>query len=413
MNSTPNQPDGGQTPTPPANTDAVVVPPTQPGAAGPPSSLLSVPYLTETLEEAELLLGYAAEVGIAVDATVRDGVFKARIAGAAGGLTQQHAADLLTSLTTLAAKVKPVTVESLRTYATPRDAREAIHFYGKVAIWVGCMIVLFSLVTFVSTSVADRIKADVTTANALAAKLRAELGPWPDSSPAPVGVKDGAGQPAPLSENEKWFGTPEPPHGLTAVEIITDLQQFTATTREIDGYARRLKHFLLDFGPLPYSANRTNDHRARRMFELTPGLDVRLAGELRDRVEEYQTVRGFANNLKERVTVYYGAIATCILPVLYALLGAGAYLLRLHEDQVANRTFVAGNRHIARFLIAGIGGLVVGLFNVSQAVTISPFALAFLVGYAVDVFYTFLEGLLQMFKRAPGSGGAPAPPPTR
>jgi hypothetical protein len=88
-------------------------------------------------------------------------------------------------------------------------------------------------------------------------------------------------------------------------------------------------------------------------------------------------------------------------------------LLRLYEDQIKNRTFTAGDRHIARFLIAGIGGLVVGLFNVSQGITISPFAAAFLVGYAVDVFFTFLEGLLQMFKRNPGNTGAQATPPNR
>src|SRR5208337_780828 len=102
-----------------------------------------------------------------------------------------------------------------------------------------------------------------------------------------------------------------------------------------------------------YAETRTNEAPRAKMFELTPGLDVRLAKELRDRVEEYQLVRGFGNNVQERVTVYYGAIATCILPVLYALLGAGAYLLRLYEDQVKNRTFIAGDRHIARFLIAG------------------------------------------------------------
>jgi hypothetical protein len=80
------------------------------------------------------------------------------------------------------------------------------------------------------------------------------------------------------------------------------------------------------------------------------------------------------------VTVYYGAIATCILPVLYALLGAEAYLLRLYEEQIKNRTFIASDRHLARYLIAGISGLVVGLFNVTQGVTISPFAIAFLAG---------------------------------
>jgi len=115
-------------------------------------------------------------------------------------------------------------------------------------------------------------------------------------------------------------------------------------------------------------------------------------------------VRGFGNQIVEKTTVYYGAIAISILPVLYALLGAVAYLIRSYEQQSKNRTLVAGGKPIARLLIAGIGGLVVGQFNnVTQGINITPFAVAFLVGYAVDVFFTFLESLLQMFiKREPG-----------
>ena len=81
-------------------------------------------------------------------------------------------------------------------------------------------------------------------------------------------------------------------------------------------------------------------------------------------------------------------------------------MLRLSEDQKKNHTLIACNRYGARYLIAGIGGLVVGQFNVAPGVAVSPLAVAFLVGYAVDVFFAFLEGLLQMFKRGPGPTGA-------
>jgi hypothetical protein len=127
----------------------------------------------------------------------------------------------------------------------------------------------------------------------------------------------------------------------------------------------------------------------------------------------YQTIRRFANAVQARTTVYYGAIATCVLPVLYALLGAAAYLLRLYDTQVRSRTFVAADKHVARFLTAGIGGMVVGQFNVTPGVAISPFALAFLVGYAVDVFFTFLDGLLQSFRREPAAKATPKLAPAR
>jgi hypothetical protein len=84
------------------------------------------------------------------------------------------------------------------------------------------------------------------------------------------------------------------------------------------------------------------------------------------------------------------------------LLGACAYLLRSFEEQFKLRTFDPTEVHTARFLIAAIGGAVVGLFNnftITQTATIPPLAIAFLVGYAADVFFSFLESLLQSFSR--------------
>jgi putative flippase GtrA len=88
--------------------------------------------------------------------------------------------------------------------------------------------------------------------------------------------------------------------------------------------------------------------------------------------------------------------------VFYALLGACAYLLRSLEEQIKLRTFSKSNAHTARFLIAGIAGGVVGMFNnfnISQNASVPPLAIAFLVGYAADVFFSFVEGLLQTFTR--------------
>ena len=74
------------------------------------------------------------------------------------------------------------------------------------------------------------------------------------------------------------------------------------------------------------------------------------------------------------------------------------------------RTFTPSAANSARFLIAGIGGGVVGLFNnftITQGASIPPLAVAFLVGYAVDVFFSFLEGLLQAFTKTKGGVTSP------
>jgi hypothetical protein len=95
--------------------------------------------------------------------------------------------------------------------------------------------------------------------------------------------------------------------------------------------------------------------------------------------------------------------------MLYALLGSCAYLIRSFEEQMKARTFTGVEKTTARFLIAGIGGLVVGLFGnfgVDPGHALPPLPSPFLVGYAVDVFFYFLDGLLHAFTR--GRGEAPA-----
>ena len=67
----------------------------------------------DTLEDAENLLKYAAEIGIEIEAHARDAVLEAR-SSFNTGWNEHTAADLLSALTRLAARLKPVTAESLK-----------------------------------------------------------------------------------------------------------------------------------------------------------------------------------------------------------------------------------------------------------------------------------------------------------
>jgi hypothetical protein len=118
--------------------------------------------------------------------------------------------------------------------------------------------------------------------------------------------------------------------------------------------------------------------------------------------EVFQDVRRRAKDVQDIVSLYYGAVGTFVLPMLYALLGACAYLLRLFSKELSSGLFSNKYDIAARFFIALIGGLIVGLFNnfTITGTTLSPLALAFLVGYAADVFFTFLENLLLGFKKS-------------
>jgi hypothetical protein len=405
-------------------------------AATNPAIIASPPsYFGEALKDAERLLKFASESGVSVEDSTRDHVLQARTAFHKGW-DETTAANLLSALSKLAAQLKPVTAASLKVCDSEAGVRPTVHTYWIVASVLAVVILVFSVLSFVATAISTAIRADIATANGYAVKLNSEL-VSPDSPAtsatsaagvmrggSPAESPTGLAPPAPsLDGQANGCGSEEPPSpqpasgvpaGMNKTDVISDLQQFAADIRSIDARARQLNVLVMHGERDPFAKIRPCPGDLHRRFELPTPL-TNFTQATVDRTITYQQVRYFAQNLIDDVSFFYGAISACILPVLYALLGTCAYLLRSFEREMGNRTFVPSDANTARFLIAAIGGAVVGLFNnftFSQGVSIPPLALAFLVGYGVDLFFTFLEGILQSFtKNAPGAQ-PPAPSPS-
>jgi hypothetical protein len=371
----------------------------------------SLPDFSQAIDDALRLLVYAAETGRSVDDATRASILRAK-AAANAGWDDKVAADLLAALTTLSDELKPVTAESLEA-SCGKLTKPTITTLRKWAGFLAIPIVVFSLLGFLTSSISSAIRTDITTANGLLVKLRSELGT--DGAPT-------AGAP----------GKPFPP-GLSEGDVITQLQQYASTVRAIDARSRQLNWFVFNAERDPFAEYRwdlqeskkqreekqqkvkageedllildtmpDNEKKLKDMFQLPVGLP-NMPKALDTLTTTYQDVRSFGQDVLDLVSVSYGAITTCLLPILYALLGTCAYLLRSFEEQLRTLTFTPSSRaNWARFLIAGIGGAVVGLFSnfsITEGASISPLAIAFLVGYAVDVFFSFLEGLIQSFTK--------------
>jgi hypothetical protein len=353
------------------------------------------PYLDDALQDAERLMKYAAEVGMDVDDDIRNNILQARTHGSV--LSNKQTANLLTALTKLAARLRPVTAESLK--ACTVDERRTVYGYLKLAICLAAIIVPFSIAGFVTSLVSDEISKDMVTGNELAAKLTAQL--RLEQAPATAVAAASAAQPA--------VGLPATP---TEAEILAELQQFASIIRHVDNRAKTLNAFVFPREQDPYATIRIDPMALHDVFQLPvlpPGAPKAVAEAAEVRIRVYQDVRYFAERLLDYVSYFYGAIANCVLPVLYALLGTCAYLLRSFEQQTRNKTFVPSIADFARFLIAGIGGAVVGLFSnftLRQGASIPPLAIAFLIGYSVDVFFSFLDGLLLAFTKTKSGGNS-------
>jgi hypothetical protein len=319
-------------------------------------------YLLECLADAELLLQHVAATGPDVAPDVRNGVLRAR-AVPVDRWTEEMKADLLVALTKLAACLRPVSAQSIRAC----DAA-TVRQYLRVTILVALVIVPFSLLSFMTSAISEPIRKDIASANDLAVKLTARLG----TTGAAVAARSAT-----------------PP-----ADVVLELQQFTSLIRAIDSRARRLNYFVLSMENVPYRDIRDDPVQFGRTFELPPNLGD-LVEIKNDKIAVLQKIRYFGQSVLDDVAVFYGAFAACFLPVLYAVLGTCAYLLRRFEQETAAKTFIPSRANSARFVIAGIAGAVVGLFNftISEGASISPLAIAFLAGYAIDVFFSFLETL--------------------
>jgi hypothetical protein len=320
------------------------------------SGITEDPY-GSLLAKAELLLIYAVANGIELDDNVRLAIYNARLTDETA--RNADVADaLFVAYTRMSTKLKPITAESLM--ATSQHKNKGVRKYRLIVLALASVVIPFSILSFVSSAISEDIGKHIDEGNSLLVQLRDGLG------------ADFAG-----------------PKKLTDAEAIAKVQQLSTTMRSIYQEANELNVALLgQIHDIPDAPLR-----------LPLGL-ADIGKTLTDMIPSFQDLRHFGQSGRDLVSIFYGAISTSLLPVLYALLGVSANLLRQFEQQIRARTYVQSEANSAHFVVAAIGGGVVGLFNnftLGQSASIPPLAIAFLVGYAVDVFFSFLENLVQSF----------------
>lgn len=379
-----------------------------------------LPYVKEALSDAELLLKFASKNGLVVDDDSRNYVLHAR-AKLHDGLDESSTAKLLIALSRLSKAVAPVTAKSLREYANNKLPAHC----GYWAIGLAVILVAWSTLSFVTSHIAASINRDVTEANDLALKLNVEFAASKTNSPqehsqsAPCLLTNDSAPSHSPSSNEN-----EQPSQAQAAAARGDLQKYAEAIRDIDMRTYKLSHFtnlysiLKDASSIdPFWCMRKDPEALHNTFELWKPI-TDYPSTVERLTETYQRVRYFSLKVTDDISFYYGAVSSCILPVLYALLGAYAFRLRQFERLWSSHSYVPGTTDSARFTVAIIGGTVVGLFSTFMGsnevtavgrneVTASPLAVGFLVGYSVDIFFNFIESLSQFSFRMAGTHAPP------
>jgi hypothetical protein len=113
-------------------------------------------------------------------------------------------------------------------------------------------------------------------------------------------------------------------------------------------------------------------------------------------------------DVKARLELILAFLGTYLLPMLYGLLGACAFVLRQLSDEIGKLTYAhdARVRYALRLNIGLLCGLAVGWFvrpgGDNPLASLSPLALAFVAGYGCELFFVLLDRIVQAFAPAPG-----------
>ncbi len=315
--------------------------------------------LSQKLCEAELMLAHAAETGKKLKPDIVATLTNARDANARGAWTKALAEKFWSAYSQLCAAIKPVTGESL----TACGCNTIVKRYRFGTICLLSLILPLSILMFINTRISDEINDRIKENNALVVKLHDQL--------------------------------PSIQQGRVPADILTQFQQLATSNRSLYSLASALNHFIL--GVVRDTLPSSEDER-RKALQLSVPLDP--AQEWSDKIKTYQDIRTYAKDVQQMNLMFYGAITAYLLPILYALLGACAYALRSLSQQIRARTYTSTCADFARIIIAVIAGLVVGLFNnFTQGISLSPLAVAFLVGYGVEIFFSFLDTFLETLRK--------------
>jgi hypothetical protein len=180
----------------------------------------SIPSFENIIQDAQLLLSYAATTGVTFNDNdvkiLNDEIQKTSIDKSGN---HDYTAALL-SYSRVAKQLLPVTAYTLRECFV--RSKQTMRFYARWGALFVVLIVSASLVTFVSSTISDSMKAEIDLANSKAITLRARLG-------APSLNKVSPGQDPTFSEQDK----------------LIDLQQLAISSRSIYGRSKQLRYLIV------------------------------------------------------------------------------------------------------------------------------------------------------------------------
>ncbi len=371
----------------------------------PPETLQTIesfttPEFEAALADATRLLEHAASNGLLPEGgqdatgTMISDVIHAQEAVRSARLTLQIVTAFWIAYGRLSHLVKPVTATSLA-------ACKQVSLTGmKIrSAFLVTIIIFFSIFLFMSNATLSDTSELIDQQNATALKL------WSDVQI--LRTSEGMSRPG-----DAVGGANRQAGVVIAERVFEQMVEFSRKSTWLLQSASRLNFWFtppwmtLSIDSVSFDGSNKNglDH-----LNVSPALSTvaQIESEAVNQIKAYQNIRDYALGLYKIDTLIYSSLSTYLLPTVYALLGAFLYGFRLYSRLIRRKEYLPSVANSARYYIAAIAGLVVGLFGVllPKSLALPPLAIAFLVGYAVEAFFSRLDQMIRKLK----GGDAVAP----
>jgi hypothetical protein len=345
------------------------------------------PVLPYAIRDAQVLLGYASQRSAPLDEEIVRTLVESGSAHASGSMTDKQETAFWIALNTLAASVSPVSVRSLRAtddaegarrtglrryLAGGSPARSAVRWYTFYALSTLILLLLFQIYWLFGTSItSDILKTNQKFMEAQAQERKLER----TATDAQVKAKAVSAE-APVRSSA----------------LDPDLPAVQAQVSNLR-LQRDSSHELLSLWSWPWQG-------------LASALDGREDdGAFADAVIGTDTARLQTSLIVLEVFQRY------ILPLLYGLLGTCVFVLRTLSSEIRMRTYSDAS-HIGfriRLYLGMLGGMVFAWFATPESanglfMSLSPFAVAFLAGYSVELLFAVMDRFLGAFTSTNKSG---------
>jgi hypothetical protein len=382
--------------------------------------------LVSDLDDAQQLLSYATRNGLQEDRKIPADVIQTLISSReqmrAGTFNaMQDEAKFRASYGTLAKAAQPVTVASLRDsfafrlyhpWFRPPESRPVAEVaclrYRNWAFLVLVALLLIQSYWTATSSIlskTDALIAETTRARSDLTQQAARSGP----------VKTGGGSESAATSPAPETAPVEPPSNTSDVEKTrATVEDLVSKNSELEANYSMLATLMWSFKwlaskPEEQGGTTSDAGQAPQTPKTAPGPQPSATPDSLFGPNELQTRRASTRAIAGQVI---DVMQKWLLPLLYGALGAMVFVVRTLSTQARDRLFrkEALVSLVLRVFLGMISGLAIGWFwthDSSPATnaaggpmslsTLSPFALAFIAGYGVEVFFALLDKIVSTF----------------